>query len=92
MITDFERNVRTLIVCFVIALVVLVPLRFVEINNQGQRLKIDSRVLGEVCFSKEEISRTIEEINQRVIEKDLNSGEISELAKVVDSMKNNECF
>jgi len=32
---DFNLNTRTLIVSFVFALMVLVPLRFVEINNNG---------------------------------------------------------
>jgi len=42
---DIDRNCRTLIVCFVIAIFGLVPLRFYEIGNQiGNR---GSAVLGE---------------------------------------------
>jgi hypothetical protein len=40
---DFNLNTRTLIVSFVFALMVLVPLRFVEINN----VAFDPMVLGE---------------------------------------------
>jgi len=42
---DIDRNSRTLIVCFVIALFVLVPLRFYEIG--GQVGEGGSAVLGE---------------------------------------------
>jgi len=35
---DFGRNCRTLIICFVIALVALVPLRFIEVGNQESTL------------------------------------------------------
>ena len=38
--TDFDRNVRTLIVCFVVAVFGLIPLRFIEVGNSV-------RVLGE---------------------------------------------
>lgn len=31
--TENDRNTRTLIVCFVIALMVMIPLRFVEVGN-----------------------------------------------------------
>lgn len=30
---EFNQNTRTLIVCFVFALMFLIPLRFVELNN-----------------------------------------------------------
>lgn len=44
--TDNEKNTRTLIVGFVVALMVLVPLRFVEAT--GQTLEESNRVLGEM--------------------------------------------
>ncbi|OGL52352.1 hypothetical protein A3K55_02375 [Candidatus Shapirobacteria bacterium RBG_13_44_7] len=45
--TDTDRNSRTLILCFVVAIMVLIPLRFVE---AGQSVGVGSttQVLGEV--------------------------------------------
>lgn len=43
--TDLDRNTRTLIVCFSIALMALIPLRFVEVGQQV--MMNQSRVLGE---------------------------------------------
>jgi len=44
--TDLERNTRTLIVCFSVALFVLIPLRFVEAGQQVMMGR-QSQVLGE---------------------------------------------
>ena len=44
--TDLDRNTRTLIVCFSIALVALIPLRFVEAGQQAVRVG-QSQVLGQ---------------------------------------------
>lgn len=48
MINEIDRNTRTLIVCFVIAIMALIPLRFVEI---GQSRPVEeysvNQVLGE---------------------------------------------
>ena len=46
-----ERNIRTLITCFVIALVALVPLRMVESQNLMTQ---DAMVLGEETYNDEE--------------------------------------
>ena len=45
---DLNRNTRTLIVSFVIAIMVLVPLRFVEAGEQATLVNESSQVLGEV--------------------------------------------
>ena len=50
--TDFDRNIRTLILCFVIAIVALVPLRFVEIGNNISNIS-NTQVLGEETVSQE---------------------------------------
>lgn len=53
--TDYEKNYKTLIVCFVIALAVLIPLRFVEVKN-GNVIRSRAQVLGDiVVFEKEKI-------------------------------------
>lgn len=44
--TDNDKNMRTLIISFVVALMVMVPLRFVEAT--GQTLEATNRVLGEM--------------------------------------------
>jgi hypothetical protein len=43
--TDFDRNIRTLIVCFVLVLVGLVPLK---IGEAGRALDGGNKVLGEM--------------------------------------------
>ena len=42
--TDHDRNMRTLIVCFVLAMGVLIPLRFLEGNTMMNQ---EVKVLGE---------------------------------------------
>jgi len=44
--TDLDRNTRTLIVCFSVALLALIPLRFVEAGQQAMRMG-QSQILGE---------------------------------------------
>jgi hypothetical protein len=44
---DLNRNTRTLIVCFVIAVFALVPLRFVEVGQQQNNYVLQNQVLGE---------------------------------------------
>lgn len=43
---NFDRNTRTLIVCFLIAIFSLIPLRFIE-AGQEQELILQTQVLGE---------------------------------------------
>lgn len=45
--TDHDRNVRTLVVCFVLALAVLVPLRLSQENPLSSVLVRQAEVLGE---------------------------------------------
>jgi hypothetical protein len=42
--TNNDRNVRTLIVCFILLILALVPLRLVELGQMGDR---SIQVLGE---------------------------------------------
>ena len=44
--TDHDKNMRTLIVSFVVAMMVMVPLRFVEATQQT--LEATNRILGEM--------------------------------------------
>ena len=56
---DIDRNCRTLIVCFVIAIFGLVPLRFYEIGNQQIGGGRGSAVLGEqVSLPESELTVT----------------------------------
>lgn len=63
--TDFDRNIRTLVTCFVLAVVSLAVLRFVEI---GQSLPVvfGSQVLGETV-QKEEVVLPNAEIQKEVL-------------------------
>lgn len=45
--TDLTRNTRTLIVCFSLAIFVLIPLRFIEISQQVPEDYGEATVLGE---------------------------------------------
>jgi len=42
--TNIDKNIRTLIVCFVLVMLALIPLRFVEINQTRDE---SVQVLGE---------------------------------------------
>jgi len=57
--TNHDRMIRTLIVCFVLLMAALVPLRFVEVNQIGQ----DVKVLGEETVNEEVIVLPNAEIN-----------------------------
>ena len=62
--TNQDRNIRTLITCFVIALVALVPLRIVEsqnLVNQG------AMVLGEETYNEEQIHLEENYVDQEVV-------------------------
>ncbi len=45
MISDIDRNSRTLIICFIIAVIALIPLRFVELGQDRELM--NAQVLGE---------------------------------------------
>lgn len=62
--TNFDRNTRTLIVSFVIAIFALIPLRFVEAGEQQYKL-YGAQVLGEsVSIPQEEevLSEDVQEV------------------------------
>lgn len=50
---NFDRNTRTLIVSFLIAIFALIPLRFIEAGEQ-QNMMFDAQVLGESTSVLEE--------------------------------------
>lgn len=47
--TDHDRNIRTLVICFVILVLALIPLRFVEFGND--LTTSSTQVLGEETVS-----------------------------------------
>lgn len=79
--TNQDRNIRTLITCFIIALVALVPLRIVELNNS---LPQDAMVLGDETevyegeFIEEEYVEE-EVIEEEIFEEDMVLGEETEM-------------
>jgi hypothetical protein len=77
MITDIDRNSRTLIVCFVIAIFALIPLRFVEYGNIESLAQ--PQVLGEQVIQQEPI---IEEVVEARLEAPYN--EIEKIGEVND--------
>lgn len=44
---NIDRNTRTLIVSFLIAIFALIPLRFIEVGEQRAVLSSEAQVLGE---------------------------------------------
>lgn len=44
---NIDRNTRTLIVSFLIAIFALIPLRFIEVGEQRTVLSSNAQVLGE---------------------------------------------
>ena len=72
---DFDRNTRTLIVCFVVAVFALIPLRFIEVGEQYD-LVSSALVLGE------SISVPVEPVLEapyNTLEKCINTGEVVSL-------------
>ena len=63
--TDFDRNIRTLVTCFVLAIVSLTVLRFVEIG-QSLPMVSGSQVLGET-MQKEEVVLPNAEVQEEVL-------------------------
>jgi hypothetical protein len=52
--TDHDRNMRTLVLCFVLAIMALIPLKFVELGNQISSIS-NSQVLGETVVNQDEV-------------------------------------
>ena len=79
---EFNQNTRTLIVSFVFAIMIMVPLRFVEISN----MVIEPLVLGEtteIVISKNEIDCLPREYVKQVV---TNLTDTVEIEKFVSRM------
>lgn len=63
--TDFDRNIRTLVTCFVLAMVSLAVLRFVEVGQSLPTVS-GSQVLGETV-QKEGVVLPNAEIQKEVL-------------------------
>ncbi|MFA5025824.1 MAG: hypothetical protein WC503_04925 [Candidatus Shapirobacteria bacterium] len=61
---NFDRNTRTLIVSFLIAIFALIPLRFVEAGTEQLRFD-DAQVLGESVNVVNEM-KTVEEVSPKL--------------------------
>ena len=70
--TDLERNTRTLIVCFSLAIFGLIPLRFLEIGQQTPEDFGGATVLGETqVFENSQVVLPSAEVNQGYVLGDL---------------------
>lgn len=56
---EINRNTRTLIVSFTVAILAMIPLRFVELGNQLEMVDTRSMVLGEAV---EEVLQPVSEL------------------------------
>jgi hypothetical protein len=64
------RNIRTLIVCFAVAIMVLIPLRFIEVGNSLME-RSDEAVLGEINLPEAggpELEQPYEKIESGAVE------------------------
>lgn len=52
--TDHDRNIRTLVLCFVLAIMALLPLRLVEIDNSSVTSVSQTQVLGEIVQQQQD--------------------------------------
>lgn len=60
--TDHDRNMRTLVLCFVLAIMALLPLRMMEFKQSIVSVS-NSEVLGESVVEEEEIVLPNAELN-----------------------------
>ena len=75
--TDHDRNMRTLVLCFVLAIMALLPLRMMEFKQSVASVST-SEVLGETIVEEEEVVLPNGELNgeqlnygSEITEKDL---------------------
>jgi len=66
MMKDFNSNCRTLIISFVIAIMFLVPLRFVEFGNQVAEMS-NTQVLGASTTTKKDVVLPNANVNKEAI-------------------------
>lgn len=52
--TDHDRNIRTLVLCFVLAIMALLPLRLVEMGNSSVTSVSQTQVLGEIVQQQQD--------------------------------------
>jgi len=64
---NFDRNTRTLIVSFLVAIFALIPLRFIEVGAQ-QSLLSQTQVLGETVVNVDQEQKTVTEENEAKLE------------------------
>jgi len=88
--SDSEKNIRTLIVSFVIAVMVMVPLRMVEYGQTGE-----ARVLGvkeeKACLTPLEADRMRVELLTKVRDQAMTPAELDEVRVEIDKIKELVC-
>jgi hypothetical protein len=101
--TNLDRNLRTLTVCFLIAIFALVPLRFVEVGQNGILEK--EEVLGATqenavvlpktanmsCFSADEVKSKVNSLAEIMKQDDLDNRVMEELQRQIDEVVDNQC-
>jgi len=89
---NFDRNTRTLIVSFLIAIFALIPLRFVEVGTQ-QSLMSQTSVLGETVVNvpEERIAEVKLEAPYDELEMCISEVEVKTMEdEVVDQLQNKD--
>ncbi|MBU3935529.1 hypothetical protein KJ909_02550 [Patescibacteria group bacterium] len=95
--TDLDRNTRTLIVCFAVALLALIPLRFVEVGQmmvQEQKQVLGERVVVEPrtdCLSVEEADVLVRGVTQSLVSGEYENEDVNRILKIVEEIEANIC-
>lgn len=99
---NFDRNTRTLIVSFLVAIFALIPLRFIEFGQEQQLIMNQSQVLGETvnsqkeeviddCVNLEDIEFAEEELYFNFIEGMIDESEMEVSLREIGDKRNNIC-
>jgi len=107
LMTDLDRNTRTLIVCFAVALFALIPLRFVEVGQmmvQEQKQVLGESVTAPVyveekvmiaprtdCLSVEDADVLVMGVTQKLASGEYKEEDVTRVLEIVEEIEANIC-
>lgn len=89
--TDNERNTRTLVVSFVIAVMVMVPLRMVEYGQTRTAQVLGAKSVRMRCLTPLEADRMRSGLLTRVKDQALTSSELNQIKAQLVKIKGSVC-
>lgn len=87
-----NNNVRTLVISFVVAVMALIPLRFIEVGQQLGMSVPEKMVLGESCVSQEEIDLSWNNLRTEVENGQVGNDQVSERVEKIMELEGKRCF